>query len=68
MNFNDYYMEESKKYQIFCDMDSVLSDFINEWREGATVEDLHDYEETNGTAAFWQDINSRGIEFWSGIT
>jgi len=84
-NLVDLLLEESDfvpKYQIYCDMDGVLTDFENRFVEMLRQEGPKYYskevinqvtrpkhfEKLEGETEFWNFIdNHLGLEFWSGM-
>jgi hypothetical protein len=84
-NLVDLLLEESDfvpKYQIYCDMDGVLTDFENRFvemlrQEGpkyyskeviSQVTRPKHFEKLEGETEFWNFIdNHLGLEFWSGM-
>jgi hypothetical protein len=84
-NLTDLLLEESDfvpKYQIYCDMDGVLTDFERRFvtllrKEGpkyyskATIAQVtrpKHFEKLEGQTEFWKFIDQYiGLEFWSGM-
>jgi hypothetical protein len=84
-NLTDLLLEESDfvpKYQIYCDMDGVLTDFERRFvtllrKEGpkyyskATITQVtrpKHFEKLEGQTEFWKFIDQYiGLEFWSGM-
>jgi len=63
IKFNNY-----KNYQIFCDMDGVLTDFENRFINiPANTEKLSfdEYDEKYGKYSAWEIIEEEGIRWWS---
>jgi len=61
--------EEKPKlpYKIYCDMDGVLTDFEKRF-EHFTGMKPKEYENKNGTPAFWHLIDTEiGVKFWVGM-
>jgi hypothetical protein len=63
--FNDWYLKESNKVKVYCDMDGVLTDFERavESIGRGTVEELLE----KGQPALWGTIGRAGESFWSGM-
>lgn len=56
---------ESDKYQIYVDMDGVLTDFDKQLKATAGIKNGRDWEKKHGADAFWTEIKKGGLEFWS---
>lgn len=66
MKFNEFYLTEENVYRIFCDMDSVLTDFVGQYSKYAnmTPEESYLLYKTD-VSKFWEPVNNSGVEFWS---
>ena len=53
------------KYDIYCDMDGVLTDFNKQLETFTGIKDGETYEKQKGTEAFWSAIGKGGIKYWS---
>ena len=53
------------RYEIFCDMDGVLSDFDKQLAIFTGIKDGRQYEKQKGTEAFWDQIDKGGLKYWS---
>tara|TARA_B100001778_G_scaffold168747_1_gene138734 strand:- start:114 stop:659 length:546 start_codon:yes stop_codon:yes gene_type:complete len=59
--------KETPPYQIYCDMDGVLTNFEGRF-DHFTGMHPQDYEKQYGTAAFWELIDNKiGVRFWVGM-
>lgn len=58
-------IKENKRYELFCDMDSVLTDFHRQFKEISGGIDINKYSEKHGEDATWQFVSEYGEEFWS---
>ena len=59
--------KEVPKYQIYCDMDGVLTDFERRF-DFFTGMHPQDYEKKRGLAKFWHLIDFEiGVRFWVGM-
>lgn len=58
---------KNTKYEIYCDMDSVLSDFDSKFVSIADIKtkDGWSYSKKYGKERFWNIINTYGIKFWT---
>ena len=52
-------------YDIYCDMDGVLSDFDKQLAIFTGIKDGRQYEKQKGTEAFWDQIDKGGLKYWS---
>jgi len=52
----------SLNYQIFLDLDGVLTDFDKQMK---SIGITSDYEEKHGTESFWGAIDKGGLKWWS---
>ncbi len=57
---------ETQKYQIYCDMDGVLTDF-DERFDFYSGMFPREYESKYGTEKFWNLIDKAGVGFWVGM-
>lgn len=67
MKFYDFYLKETdKEYQIFCDLDGVLTNFDKAWKKlGISDKDFRSYQEEVGDAYAYTVLKKRGgIDFW----
>jgi len=64
----DYAMieEDGKQPNIFCDMDSVLVDFPNSFKEKTGIIP-DEYEVAHGKNEFWKLIKSWGEDYWATL-
>jgi len=53
------------QYEIFCDMDGVLCDFVKQWENYFKGEDPNTMRHRIGKPAFDDKLNTRDIIFWS---
>lgn len=62
-------IKEDIQYKIYCDMDSVLTDFDAAFREISDVDvpDGWEYKKRFGKQKFWDLVGDRGLEFWSNM-
>jgi hypothetical protein len=58
--------EEVMDYKIFLDMDGVLVDFDEQFKE-LTGQYPKDYEATHTPDEFWGEIDGAGVGFWRGM-
>ena len=58
--------EKVMDYKIFLDMDGVLVDFDEQFKE-LTGQYPKDYEATHTTDEFWNEIDNAGVGFWRGM-
>ena len=69
-NLIDLLLEESDfvpKYQIYCDMDGVLTDFEERFEHFSGMKP-EQYEAKHGAAGFWELIDNKvGVKFWVGM-
>jgi len=56
-----------QQYQIYCDMDGVLTDFDTQFKELSGGVAPSDYEAKNGKEAFWSLIAQGGVGYWVGM-
>ena len=61
--------EETPKqtYQIYCDMDGVLTDFDTQFKELSGGVPPGEYESKNGKDAFWALVAEGGVGYWVGM-
>lgn len=59
-----YEVENSRRIQIYCDMDGVLCDFDKKFDHYYGIPP-REYYTTKGSKAFEDAVNKAGIEFWS---
>jgi len=71
MKFEEYYLKEEDmpQYQLFCDMDGVLTDWEQAFLNlGVTKLTGEKFEEKNGKAALWAVITKHGkLDFWENM-
>jgi hypothetical protein len=58
--------EKVRDYKIFLDMDGVLVDFDEQFKE-LTGQYPKDYEATHTIEEFWDEIDNAGVGFWRGM-
>jgi hypothetical protein len=58
--------EKAMKYKIFLDMDGVLVDFDQQFKD-ITGQYPKDYEATHTIEEFWDEIDNAGVGFWRGM-
>ena len=59
--------KEVPPYQIYCDMDGVLTNFEGRF-DHFTGMNPQEYEKKHGTPAFWELIDNKiGVRFWVGM-
>lgn len=60
-------IKENYIYEIYCDMDSVLSDFDTAFLQIADVKtkDGWEYKKKFGKQKFWDIIQTTGLKFWT---
>lgn len=59
--------EEEQKYKIYVDMDGVIADFDQRFKNLSGMSAV-EYKNKNGTQAFWDFIDEENkIKFWVGI-
>lgn len=68
----DAYLPEQEKekppYQIYCDMDGVLCDFMKRFEHFTGYADPQEYDRKYGSVRFWQAIDQEvGVKFWSDM-
>jgi hypothetical protein len=54
-------------YDIYCDMDGVLTDFNKQLYLYTGIKDGDTYEKQKGTEAFWDAIAKGGLKYWSDM-
>jgi hypothetical protein len=54
-------------YEIYCDMDGVLCDFDERFKEFSNGISPKEFEAQHGKKEFWKLINNQGVGFWVGI-
>lgn len=64
MNLKELYVP---KYEIFVDMDGVIADFDKQFKE-FSGQNSKEYEQENGTKAFWKLIDKIGVKYWSEMS
>jgi hypothetical protein len=64
--FDLLFESPASNYQIYCDMDGVLTDFESRFKTltGKTIEA---YESENGKSSIWAPIETAGVAFWNGM-
>jgi len=62
-------LKENKttKYQIYSDMDGVLTDFDERFKKYSNGVSPAEYENTYGSSNFWELISEQGVRFWVGM-
>jgi len=69
MKFMDLLKEEEKELpKIFCDMDSVLTDWNQAFEDISNGVDAQTYEKKNGKNSYWPLIAKEGEKFWSSMS
>jgi hypothetical protein len=70
-SYNDMEINSDNRYQIFCDMDGVLTDFSLQFSILAGKNSEHsegllpsEYERKYGVVQFWKLISDQGEDFW----
>lgn len=59
--------KEKPQYQIYCDMDGVLTDFEERFEHYSGMKP-DQYEAKHGAAGFWELIDNKvGVKFWVGM-
>jgi len=58
-------LKEVNEYEIFCDMDGVLTDFDKQLYLFTGIKGGREYEKKKGTEAFWDEIDKGGLKYWS---
>ena len=58
--------EKVMDYKIYLDMDGVITDFDQQFKELTGV-DPRTFEAKHGTDMFWQEIDKAGVGFWRGM-
>ena len=53
------------KYDLYCDMDGVLTDFDKQLEIYTGIPDGRKYEKKEGTEAFWGQVGKGGLKYWS---
>ena len=56
-----------QKYQIYCDMDGVLTDFDTQFKKFSGGVPPGEYEDRNGKDAFWALVAEGGVGYWVGM-
>lgn len=64
VKFKHILQENKNPIQIFCDMDSVLTDFPLAFQR-VSGKYVVGFESKYGTARFWDEVEKGGLEFWS---
>lgn len=59
--------EEQGQYEIFCDMDGVLCDFVEQWKEYNEGEDPDTMRRRIGKPAFDDILNAMDRKFWNSM-
>jgi len=60
-------VKQISKYKIYCDLDSVLTDFTKAFQEISGIYNLmpHEFEKKYGENKFYDLINKKGLKFWT---
>ena len=53
------------KYDIYLDLDGVLTDFVKQFEIFTGIKDGKEFERKRGTEAFWGEIGKGGLDYWS---
>lgn len=64
--FDLLFESPSSNYQIYCDMDGVLTDFETRFQD-LTGSSIENYERKNGNGSIWEPIQQAGVGFWNGM-
>ena len=56
--------EEEDKYQIYCDMDGVLTDFESGYEKLTGIDLKGEFQQGSD---FWDPISKAGVGFWAGL-
>jgi hypothetical protein len=54
-------------YEIYSDMDGVLTDFDAQFMKASDGIPPSEYEKNFGTSGFWELIDGKGVGFWVGM-
>lgn len=62
-------LKEDIEYKIYCDLDSVLTDFDAGFREisDVPVSTGWDYKKKFGKQRFWDLVGDKGLDFWANL-
>lgn len=58
---------EEQKYELYCDMDGVLTDF-DKALLSVGIKDGRKWEADHGSAEFWKKIDGGGLKYWSEMS
>jgi hypothetical protein len=58
-------LKEQSQYELYCDMDGVLTDFQGPFMKISGGLNPQEYEAKHGTKEFWKLVGTKGEEFWS---
>lgn len=59
--------EEKPQYQIYSDMDGVITDFDSKFKSLSGGIPSSEYEQKYGKEKFWELISNKGVGFWVGM-
>jgi hypothetical protein len=65
LKLKDLLKEYIYRYDIYCDMDGVLTDFEKQFEIFTGIKDGKKFEKEEGTEAFWGEIAKGGLKYWS---
>jgi hypothetical protein len=60
-------VEEKPQYQIYSDMDGVITDFDSKFKSLSGGIPPSEYEQKYGKEKFWELISNKGVGFWVGM-
>jgi len=58
---------QTTQYQIYSDMDGVITDFNSRFKKYSNGVPPSEYENTYGASNFWELISEQGVRFWIGM-
>ena len=66
MGFMIFYLSEEKKFEVFVDMDGVLTNFKKAYAKYSDIDmDEAERRYTSSSEKFWEPVNDAKVKFWS---